>query len=89
MTFWPPLGSVSEEDDRRTWFPLSGEQRSEVGIGGHYHACFDHGSRENLLIGGSLHGVVANMDGVAADRRRPSATTGERALSIRNLTPRS
>jgi len=68
LPFWPPLGSVSEEDDRWTRLLLRCEQRSEVGIGRDDHARFNHGSRENLLIGRRLHGVVANMHGVVADR---------------------
>jgi hypothetical protein len=68
LPFWSPLGSVSEKDDRRTCLLLRGEQRSEIGICRDHDARFDRGLRENLLIGRSLHGVVANMDGVVAGR---------------------
>jgi hypothetical protein len=59
---WSSRSSAAEENHRWRALTPSGEQRAEVGVGGHDHALLLERTIEDLFVAGCLQAIVSDMN---------------------------
>ena len=55
------MRAVAEQNDRGGALAAGGKERAKVGVGGNQHTLLLLRPSENLLVGGRLHVVIADM----------------------------
>ena len=71
MAVGPSLRAVAKQNDRRLALVACSQERAEVGVGGNHNALLMLSANEDLLVGGGLHVVIADMRGIVPSFLQP------------------